>query len=135
MNIQTLSDTELNRAMIWLYPPSEMVEINYLTDWNLTMPLAVKEGLDIAFIIGRASCGASFLNNYVISVDKKPTTRHMRSAGNDRYGREMTKTKGNQFANAYHQIVIDLQSGRITKAIYDMLYVSLNAVYETELVK
>lgn len=47
----------------------------------------------------------------------------------------MKKTKGNQFANAYHQIVTDLQAGRITKSIYDMLYVSLNAVYETELVK
>lgn len=57
----------------------------------------------------------------------------MRSFGNDRDGREMTKTKGNQFANAYHWIVMDLQAGRITKAIYDMLYVSLNAVYETEM--
>lgn len=47
----------------------------------------------------------------------------------------MTKTKGNQFANAYHNLVMDLEAGRITKAIYDMLYISLNAVYEAELGK
>lgn len=45
----------------------------------------------------------------------------------------MTKTKGNQFASAYYNIVMELQAGRITKVIYDMLYVSLNAVYETEI--
>lgn len=67
MNIQTLNDTELNRAIIWLYPPKyrkynpfkdsgeyccsgsyeDTIDYDYLTDWNLTMPLAVENGLII----------------------------------------------------------------------------------------
>lgn len=45
----------------------------------------------------------------------------------------MTKNKGNEFARAYHNLVRDLSNGLINKAIYDMLYISLNAVYDEEL--
>lgn len=45
----------------------------------------------------------------------------------------MTKTKGNCFADAFHRLVDDLWSGKISKAAYDMMLVSLNAVYEAEL--
>ena len=65
MNVSELSDVELNRAMIWLYPlwgsiwmvdqtGDQMIErkgwinrVDYLTDWNLTMPLAFENGLSI----------------------------------------------------------------------------------------
>ena len=60
--VSALSDAELNRAMIWLYPPAnrpydhfedygwrccsgayeDYIEYDYLTDYNQTMPL-VKE--------------------------------------------------------------------------------------------
>lgn len=60
MNIQTLSDTELNRAMIWLYPPKFNIDdygafleptyktgmVCHLTDFNLTMPLAFENNLN-----------------------------------------------------------------------------------------
>ena len=60
MNVSALTDVELNRAMIWLYPlwgsiwmvdqtGDQMIErkgwinrVDYLTDWGLTMPLAVE---------------------------------------------------------------------------------------------
>ena len=63
--VSALSDVELNRAMIWLYPREHMfwqddntgscleVEfdsifmVDYLTDYNLTMPLAVENGLSV----------------------------------------------------------------------------------------
>lgn len=61
MNVLTLTDVELNRAMVWLYPPKfniddygtflepahQTVMVCHLTDWNLTMPLAVEAGLTI----------------------------------------------------------------------------------------
>jgi len=61
MDISTLSDEELNRAMIWINPPAHGVftddecgvysnsvrghgcnKIDYLEDWSLTGPLMVK---------------------------------------------------------------------------------------------
>lgn len=45
----------------------------------------------------------------------------------------MTKQNGDCFASAYHNLVRDLSNGLINKAIYDMLYISLNAVYDEEL--
>lgn len=70
MNVSILSDVELNRAIIWLYPPKhrkfnpfkdevedcwsgnyeETIDYDYLVDWNLTMPLAVENDLNIDFI-------------------------------------------------------------------------------------
>lgn len=68
MNVQELTDTELNRAMIWLYPIEGwygdyatgikvttkdylgFLRMEYLQDWNLTMPLAVKEELEVEFM-------------------------------------------------------------------------------------
>ena len=62
MNVSELTDVELNRAMIWLYGPTwilthgkyrdqgqDVIEmaLSYLTDWNLTMPLAVENSLCI----------------------------------------------------------------------------------------
>ena len=65
--ISKLSDTELNRAMIWLYSNvTNMYQIvmhddfiyvdydsdnaiNYLSDYNLTMPLAFSNWLTIGF--------------------------------------------------------------------------------------
>ena len=61
--VNQLTDVELNRAMIWLYPEEYsvsrcpesiwywrgMLRLDYLEDWNLTMPLAVETGLDISF--------------------------------------------------------------------------------------
>ena len=57
--VSALSDTELNRAMIWLYAKNRFIDreykvadvignlrwyraADYLADWNLTMPLAVE---------------------------------------------------------------------------------------------
>ena len=68
--ISKLSDTELNRAMIWRYPTSHKItytdqsgllkyyierkwqleSINYLSDYNLTMPLAHDNGLMVDFL-------------------------------------------------------------------------------------
>ncbi len=69
INVSELSDVELNRAMIWLYPIKGMELhkngpcfgcdyflhrqgigyswLDYLTDYNLTMPLAVENGLSV----------------------------------------------------------------------------------------
>ena len=64
-----LSDTELNRAMIWLYPRedflwedsigtvlidymSTVLVLDYLGDWSLLMPLAVEHNLSIDFFCG-----------------------------------------------------------------------------------
>ena len=72
MNVSELSDVELNRAMIWCYgdrhPSFDLVNVedfrgeifmeigegheyspNYLTDYNLTMPLAVENNLQPSF--------------------------------------------------------------------------------------
>tara|TARA_R110000824_G_scaffold335766_1_gene522298 strand:+ start:207 stop:533 length:327 start_codon:yes stop_codon:yes gene_type:complete len=67
MNVSELTDVELNRAMIWLYPlwgsiwmvdqtGDQMIErkgwstrVDYLTDWNLTMPLAVEHKIMLDF--------------------------------------------------------------------------------------
>ena len=65
--ISGLSDIELNRAMIWCYPPSRTVTYidqsnvlryyiesrwkldpaNYLTDYNLTMPMVFSNNLAV----------------------------------------------------------------------------------------
>jgi len=62
--VSALSDTELNRAMIWLYPRedflwedsigtvlidymSTVLVLDYLGDWSLLMPLAVEHNLQI----------------------------------------------------------------------------------------
>jgi hypothetical protein len=62
MNVSKLSKVELNRAMIWLYPLKEItknytvmksfpkfgllrVSIDFLTDYNLTMPLAFENNI------------------------------------------------------------------------------------------
>ena len=65
MNVSELTDVELNRAMIWLYGPTwilthgkyrdqgqDVIEmaLSYLTDWNLTMPLAVENEIEIEFM-------------------------------------------------------------------------------------
>jgi len=61
--VSALSDIELNRAMIWLYPPCQSIFItslgdyavhlrlvNYLTDYNFTMPLAINNNMNLDFI-------------------------------------------------------------------------------------
>jgi hypothetical protein len=62
--VSQLSDAELNRAMVWLNPPKNRVwycdcshscneiwsggnQLDYMDDYNLTMPLAVKYRLCI----------------------------------------------------------------------------------------
>lgn len=73
MNVSELSDVELNRAMIWCYGPMWMCShekyrdqgqvvvesaLTYLTDYNLTMPLAFEHELEIEFMpMTRASEG------------------------------------------------------------------------------
>jgi len=69
MNVQELTDTELNRAMVWLYPPKEPVyrcecsqgyhileiygcPFDYLADWDRTMPLAFENNLNVDFYNG-----------------------------------------------------------------------------------
>lgn len=67
--VSALSDVELNRAMIWLYPPEhrkydpfeddgsncwsgnyeDLIDYDYLGDYNQAMPLAVECGLAIEF--------------------------------------------------------------------------------------
>jgi hypothetical protein len=76
MNASKLSDVELNRAMIWLYPhlnsfiwtdtgaevwvgPKKLTNPHwsYLLNWNLTMPLAVENGISIINIKGVVYAG------------------------------------------------------------------------------
>jgi len=86
--IQNLSDTELNRAMIWLYwegtiehidgPAYGLIyyrevcmnyeeDINYLADYNLLIPLAIKANLNIDFIdYGSHSSTAVHHDGYVV---------------------------------------------------------------------
>ena len=56
MNIENLSDTELNRAMIDtlfikgdkdIERSYQAGKLNFLKDWNLTMPLAVKNNISL----------------------------------------------------------------------------------------
>lgn len=56
INVKELTDVELNRAMVWLYPPKQALVddngthtgfigvrgIGYLQDWSFTMPLLVE---------------------------------------------------------------------------------------------
>ena len=65
MNISTLSDEELNRAMIWLNPIDWVecddgitsrggdyegyIRYEYLSDWSLTGPLMVKYELNLTY--------------------------------------------------------------------------------------
>lgn len=92
--VSALSDTELNRAMIWLYYTDEIwtdyesadspfgvdnqdqeliFPINYLEDWSVTMPLAVENELNIDFINseGFKSCDA-MLSPSLASQDVNP---------------------------------------------------------------
>ena len=77
MDVSKLSKVELNRAMIWPYPhlnsfiwtdtgtevwvgPKTLTNPHwsYLLNWNLTMPLAVANGLDIELTDeGFGDCG------------------------------------------------------------------------------
>lgn len=72
MNVSELSDVEVNRAMIWCYGPmwicshekyrdqgQVVVEsaLTYLTDYNLTMPLAVEHGVSLINERGAAWAG------------------------------------------------------------------------------
>lgn len=74
INVKELTDVELNRAMIWLYPQKGITAIfNYeqptyynagsgvvygwLSDWGLTMPLAVENRL---WLQPAKSCGGWF---------------------------------------------------------------------------
>lgn len=59
MKVSELTDTELNRAMIWLYPPKQSLVddngihtrflgvkgVGYIQDWNLLMPITIKVGV------------------------------------------------------------------------------------------
>jgi len=59
--VSQLSDVELNRAMIWYYPPKDSViyngaidmylsryrSLDYLNSYDLTMPLAFSSGIGI----------------------------------------------------------------------------------------
>ena len=47
----------------------------------------------------------------------------------------MTKQTGNCFARAYHDLVKDLECGRITKAAYDMMYQTLQELYKEKIAK
>jgi len=86
-----LSDTELNRAMIWLYSNSRYIyrdyevghvcgnlvwkkKADYLGDWNLTMPLAVKHELMIDLESNTESGEYSAFNviGDIVGFDKNP---------------------------------------------------------------
>ena len=53
--VSALSDVELNRVMIWLYPDKsnyngcydEYMGYDYLEDYNLTMPLVIEKGVTV----------------------------------------------------------------------------------------
>ena len=59
--VSALSETELNRAMIWLYPPRLQIDdygviieyryvigkVDYLKDYNMAMPLAFSAGVNV----------------------------------------------------------------------------------------
>ncbi len=71
--VEALTDTELNRAMIWCYPSTgefwsdpetgtnyswdkyELEQLHYLDDYNLTMPLAVDN--EIQLLTGQGHSG------------------------------------------------------------------------------
>lgn len=76
--VSALSDVELNRAMIWFYPPTDSVAYNgaidmytaryrsmdYLTSYDLTMPLAVENKISLTpvdFSCWMASPKGSFI--------------------------------------------------------------------------
>ena len=99
--VSELSDNELNRAMIWLYPPSkeqfnedhfywsldtrsicdtvefvssgeyeDTVYLDYLEDYNLTMPLAVENKISLRFSSGNISWVARMADT--VSFNKNP---------------------------------------------------------------
>jgi hypothetical protein len=82
MDVSKLTDVELNMAMIWLntdlpfYITSDQVSrvkeggkvIDHLTDWNLTMPLAVENELKINFHTKEVSA----IGHYPYSKNKNP---------------------------------------------------------------
>tara|TARA_R110002074_G_scaffold121968_1_gene256468 strand:- start:2124 stop:2441 length:318 start_codon:yes stop_codon:yes gene_type:complete len=84
--VSALNDTELNRAMIWCYPVSGYCfmyaghvyngvsieldrKLDYLSDYNLTMPLAVENNLGIEFM---AVTRCEDYSSYKVSVNKNP---------------------------------------------------------------
>ena len=91
--VSALSDTELNRAMIWLYAKNRLIdqeykvgdtignliwmrEANYLSDWNLTMPLAVENSLCVEIynteVYPNDECWAYNVGDTIRSTSKNP---------------------------------------------------------------
>ena len=77
MNVSKLTDVELNRAMVELEFGNEDKDIerlyragklDHLTDWNLTMPLAVENELKIDFHTKEVSV----IGHYPYSKNKNP---------------------------------------------------------------
>jgi len=91
INVSGLTDTELNRAMIWLYQSGDYISqdpdgmiygvfsgkiYNYLTDYNLTMPLAFENELVVGFF---SDCG--YVNSEAIdTVQRKNPLRAISEA-------------------------------------------------------
>lgn len=82
MNVSKLTDVELNRAMIWLYPTDGRVwndgffyycssrgVLTYLLNWNLTMPLAVENGLSIELPEDEFECVGTVTRYFHRSTD------------------------------------------------------------------
>ena len=87
MDVSKLTDVELNRAMIWIYPrlnsfiwtdtgaevwvgPKTLTNPHwsYLLNWNLTMPLAIENELKINFHTKEVSA----IGHYPYSKNKNP---------------------------------------------------------------
>jgi len=74
MNVSELSDTQLNLMVVKLsfgedcFKDKDLVRaynsgrLNYLKDWNLLMPLAVRENLIISFMNSGALVNAKIFN-------------------------------------------------------------------------
>ena len=90
--VSQLSDVELNLAMIWLYWDKKIqknytymcslykfgllkTKIEYLTDYNLTMPLAIKYKLSIFEEIGLYAVEAAPSNQFIIRLANKNPLR------------------------------------------------------------
>lgn len=92
INIQSLRDEELNRAMIWLNPPKRGVAIDdpcdrvyfngpydqgcwpieYLSDWSLTGPLMVEYGIGLDTDNLSGSCYISWNGSYQTGLVSNP---------------------------------------------------------------
>lgn len=81
--VSQLSDVELNRAMIWCYPDKrnydgyydEYMGYDYLTDYNLTMPLAFENKLSIFEELDLYAVEAAPLNQFIIRLANKNPLR------------------------------------------------------------